>query len=166
MTGHELHHPSVTELIKPAINFSLFAALIVYAARGPVGTYFRERTEKIRRALDAGRTAKAEAAALQSQLERDTADLPGIRARMVAELRDTAERERALLLEKAAATAERIREDARLAAAHEAEAARAELREATVQQAIAEATRLVRQTISADDQIRAAEEFVQSAGAT
>jgi F-type H+-transporting ATPase subunit b len=165
MTGHELHDPAVTDLIKPAVNFTLFAALIVYTVRGPVSDFFRDRTATIRAALEAGAKAKRDAEALRAQLERDTADLPGLRASMVAELRDTAERERTLVLEKARQTAERIRLDAKLAGEQEAAAARSDLRELTVQRAVAEATRLVREAITADDQVRAVDEFVQSAEA-
>lgn len=165
MTGHEVHHPAITDLIKPAINFSLFAALMVYAVRGPIRTFFTDRTARIRGALQAGANARREAEALRAQLERDAADLPNVRARLVAEMRETAEREREVLLQKARQTAERIRLDAQLTAEQEAEGARAALRQAAVEQAIAEATRLVRATITPRDQERAVEEFVRSAGA-
>lgn len=165
MTGHELHEPVITDLIRPAVNFTLFAVLLVYAIRGPIKTFLSERTSRIREALEAGARAKREAEALKAQLERDTADLPNVRARLVAEMRDTAERERALLLEKARATAERIRLDATVAAEQEAEGARAALRKSTVEQAATEAIRLVRETITPQDQARAVDEFVQTAGA-
>ena len=164
MTGHELHEPMITDLIRPAVNFTLFAVGLVYAIRGPIRTFFGERTSRIRAALEAGARAKREAEALKAQLERDTADLPNVRARLVAEMRETAERERALLMEKARATAERIRLDAKIAAEQEAEGARAALRKATVEQALGEAIRLVRETISPQDQARAVDEFVQAAG--
>jgi F-type H+-transporting ATPase subunit b len=165
MTGHELHDPVVSDLIKPAVNFSLFAALVVYAVRNPVGTFLRDRTARIRAALNAGAKAKRDAEALYAQLERDTAELPHTRARMVAEMREIAERERALLLEKSQQTAERIRLDAKLTAEQEADAACSELREVIAQQAIAEAVRLVREAITPEDQSRAIGEFVQSARA-
>lgn len=165
MTGHELHDPVVSDLIKPAVNFSLFAALIVYAVRIPIGTFIRDRTARIRQALEAGVKAKRDAEALHAQLERDTAELPRTTARMVAEMREIAERERALLLEKSRQAAERIRLDARLTAEQEADAARSELREVIVQQAIAEAVRVVREVITPEDQSRAIDEFVQSARA-
>ena len=163
MTGHELHDPVLTDLIKPAVNFSLFAALIVYVVRDPLATFMRDRTARIRAALEAGTRAKREAEALHAQLERETAELPQTRARMVAEMREVAERERALLLERSRQAAERIRLDAKLAAEQEAEAARSELRDVVVQQAVNEATRLVREAMTPDDRARAVEEFVQSA---
>jgi F-type H+-transporting ATPase subunit b len=166
MTGHEIHHPSVTELIQPAINFTLFTAAMVYALRGPVKQYFSERTAKIREALEAGRNAKADAEALRAQLERDTADLPAIRARMVAELRDTAERQRDVLLKQARENADRLRADARTAAEQEAAAARSELRELVVDRVVAEASRLVREGITAADQQRFIEDFARSARAS
>jgi F0F1-type ATP synthase membrane subunit b/b' len=139
--------------------------LLVYAIRGPIRTFLSERTARIRAALEAGANAKREAETLRAQLERDTADLPNVRARLIAEMRETAESERRLLLEKARATAERIRLDAKIAAEQEAEGARAALRKSTVEQAVAEAVRLVRDSINPQDQARAVEEFVQAAGA-
>jgi F-type H+-transporting ATPase subunit b len=163
MTGHEVHHPSITELVQPAINFALFTAAMVYALRGPVKQYFSERTAKIRDGLEAGRKAKRDAEALRAQLERDTADLPAIRARMVAELRDTAERRRDLLLKQAREAAERLRADARTAAEQEAAAARGELRALVADRVVEEASRLVGESITAADQQRFVEEFSRSA---
>jgi F-type H+-transporting ATPase subunit b len=133
--------------------------------RGPIKTFLGDRTARTRAALEAGAKAKREAEELRAQLERDTADLPNVRARLVAELRETAERERALMMEKARQTAERIRSDAKLSAEQEADAARAELRRATVERALAEAIRLVREAITPQDQARAVDEFVNSARA-
>jgi F-type H+-transporting ATPase subunit b len=164
MTGHELHEPVVSDLIKPAVNFSLFVALIVYALRGPIGTFVRDRTARIRAALEAGTKARRDAESLRARLERETADLPRTKARMVAEMREIAERERALLLERSQQAVERIRLDAKLTAEQEAAAARSELRERIVQEAIAEAVHLVREAITPEDRSRAIEEFVQSAG--
>jgi F-type H+-transporting ATPase subunit b len=163
MTGHELHHPSITDLIQPAVNFTLFAGLMVYVLRAPVREYFRERTGKIRAALDAGGKAKREAEALRAQLERDAAELPALRARLVTEMRETAERERELMMQKAHETAERIRVDARVTAEQEATAARSALHESIVQEAIKEAAVLVRTVITPADQTRFVDEFVQSA---
>ena len=165
MTGHELHDPVITDLIKPAVNFALFAWLMTYLFRGPIRTFLTDRTARIRAALEAGANAKREAEALRAQLERDTADLPNVRARLMAELRDTAERERQLLIEKARQTAERIRNDAKITAEQEAEGARAVLRQSTAERAVTEAIRVVRASITPQDQARAVEEFVQSAGA-
>jgi len=166
MTGHEVHHPSVTELIQPAINFAIFAGVMVYALRAPLKEYFRERTAKIRQGLEVGRKAKSDAEALRAQLERDTADLPAIQARMVAELRDTAERQRELLLRQAREAADRLRADARAASEQEAAAARSALRGLVVDRVVEEALRLVRDGITADDQRRFVEEFAQSARAS
>lgn len=163
MTGPELHDPVVTDLIRPAVNFTLFAGLMVYALTGPVREYFRDRTAKIRAALEAGAKAKRDAESLRAQLERDTADLPRIRASLVAEMRDTAERQRSLLMQEAHEMVERIRVDAKVTAEQEASAARNELRELIVQKVIDDAARLVREAITADDQRRFVDEFVQSA---
>jgi F-type H+-transporting ATPase subunit b len=163
MTGHEVHHASPAELIQPAVNFVLFSGLMVYVLSGPLRTYFRERTAKIRSALEAGRRAKQDAEALRAQLERDTADLPRVRAELVAELRETAERQRDLLLRQARDTGERLRNDARVAAVQESAAAHSVLREDLAARAVREASRLVRDAITPDDQSRFVRDFVQSA---
>lgn len=166
MTGHEVHNPSVTELLMPAVNFALFAGLMVYVLSAPLRTYFRERTAKIRAALEVGRNAKRDAEALRTQLERDTADLPRLRSQMVADLRDTAERQRDLLLRQAREMAERIRTDARIAADQETSAAKSQLRSMIVERVVQEASRLVRETITADDQQRFVDDFSRAAGAS
>jgi F-type H+-transporting ATPase subunit b len=163
MTGHEVHHPVVTDLIRPAVNFSLFVWLFVWAFGGSIRDYFRERTARIRAALEAGADAKREAEALRAQLEQDAADLPATRARLVAELRETADAERQLLLRKARETADRIRADAQVAAEDDAATARAELSELVVRKVVEDASRLVRSAITADDQRRFVQEFVDSA---
>jgi F0F1-type ATP synthase membrane subunit b/b' len=85
---------------------------------------------------------------------------------MVAELRDTAERQRELLLRQAREAADRLRADARAASEQEAAAARSALRGLVVDRVVEEASRLVREGITADDQRRFVEEFAQSAGAS
>lgn len=165
MTGHEVHHASPAELVQPAVNFVLFSGLMVYVLSAPLRTYFRERTAKIRGALEAGRRAKQDAEALRAQLERDTADLPRVRAELVAELRETAERQRDLLLRQAGDTSERLRNDARVAAVQESGAALSVLREDLAARAVREASHLVRDAITPDDQSRFVRDFVQSARA-
>lgn len=163
MTGHEVHHPGITDLIRPAVNFSLFVCLFVWGFGGAIRDYFRDRTARIRAGLEAGADAKREAEALRVQLERDTADLPNTRARLVAELRETADAERQLLFRKTREAADRIRAESKVAAAHDAAAARAELSELVVRKVVDEASRLVQGAITTDDQQRFVEDFVQSA---
>ena len=157
------HHPSVTDLALPAANTIVFLFGMVYLLRGPLREYFRDRAHTIRKALEAGKKAREEAAALKAQLERDLADMPRIREELKAELKDTAERQRDRTIETAQRAAARIREEAQTLAAQEQAAARRELRGEVVERAVAEATSLARAALGPDDQQRFVREFSEGA---
>ena len=159
------HIPAISELIYPAINFILFAALLRRALSGPIREYFRERSERLREELAAGDRARRDAEALRAQLARELADLPATRERLKADLIATAERERDQLLTMAKQSAERIRNDARLLADQEVAAARRMLRDEVVEGAVAKASDLVRASTQEGDQKRYVDEFVRGAGA-
>jgi F-type H+-transporting ATPase subunit b len=159
------HVPVISELLFPAINFILFAALLMRALSGPIREYFRERTERLREELAAGERARRDAEALRAQLARELADLPATRERLKADLLATAERERDQLLAMAKQNAERIRNDARLLADQEVAAARRMLRDEVVEHAVAKASDLVRGSTQEGDQKRYVDEFIRGAGA-
>jgi F-type H+-transporting ATPase subunit b len=162
---HAPHHaPHISELVLPALNFALFAALLVWKLRGPIVEYFRDRTERIRDALAAGTRARAEAAALEAEIARDLAALPALSERIRSDLRSAAEGERDQLVAQGHRTAERLRADAKLLADQEALAAMREVRREVAEEAVREATALVRGALGPDDQQRFVREFVQSAG--
>jgi len=165
MTEHAAQHAGIGELLWPTLNFIIFVALLVRFLRAPTIEYFRARTARLREALQAGTRARAEAEALRSSIARDVANLPEVRAQLLADLRATAERERTELLARGRAAAERIRGDARLLAGHEFATARAALRSEVIEEAVRQATALVRQAIRPEDQERFVREFVVSAGA-
>ena len=156
--------PGIGTLALPAINFLLFVGLIIWKLPGPVREFFRERTERLREALAAGRRALAEAEETRATLERDVGELPGTIARLKGDIRATAERERANLLDVAIRATDRIKGDARLLAEHEIAAARDGLRTEVVEEAIRQATVLIRDAIRGEDQERLVRDFVQSAG--
>jgi F-type H+-transporting ATPase subunit b len=95
----------------------------------------------------------------------DVADLPATRAKLKADLLDTAARERDHLLAQARQTAERIRRDAALLADQEVATARRTLREEMVTSAVGEAAALVRSSVQLTDQARFVTEFIARAGA-
>jgi F-type H+-transporting ATPase subunit b len=162
---HAEHIPSILELIYPAINFALFAALLVRALSGPIREYFRERAERLREELAAGDRARRDAEALRAQLARELAELPATRAQLKSDLLATAERERDQMLALARQNAERIRNDARLLADQEVAAARRMLRDEVVTGAVAKAADLVRGSTQSSDQTRFVDEFIHGAGA-
>jgi F-type H+-transporting ATPase subunit b len=161
--GHAAHAPSITELIYPVINFTIFAWVVVRALRGPVREFFRARGERIRTALATGDRARQDAEALRAQLARDLADLPGLRARLAADLRATAEREREQILTQARATATRIRADATLLAEQELATARRRLRTEIVDEAVHEAIGLLGRAMQPQDHDRFVRTFIETA---
>ena len=163
MTEHGAH-PGVGTLLLPLINFVLFVGLIVWKLPGPVKEFFRERTERLREALSAGRRALAEAEETRAALERDVRELPSTIAQLKADIRAAADREHSNLMDMTTRAAERIRSDARLVAESEVTAAHNGLRSEVVEEAVRQATAMLRDTIQPEDHERMVRDFVQTAG--
>jgi len=161
---HGAPHATIADLLWPALNFLLFAALLARALRGPIREYFRERAERLRDGLEAGRRAQREAEALRAEIERDIAGLPALRERLKADLRAAAEQQRNALIEGARRVADRLRNDARVLADQEAASARVALKGEVVGEAVREAMALVRAAARPEDQERFVRDFVQAAG--
>lgn len=165
MVEHGAHHqPGLGDLLFPAINFAIFAFLLVRFLAGPIREYFREWTERLRDGLEAGRRAQAQAQQLRTELDREMRELPAVQARLMADLLATAEEARASLLEQGRLAAERIRSDAKLVAEQEAAAGQRALRSEVVDEAVRQAKTIVREHVSGDDQARFVREFVTAAG--
>jgi F-type H+-transporting ATPase subunit b len=162
---HGAAHATIADLFWPVVNFTLFAVVMVRALRGPLREYFRDRTERLKAALEAGARARRDAEALRAELARDLADLPSLRERMKADLRAAAEQESARLVDQGRLAAERIKADARLLAEQEARNARQTLRAEVIDETIRAATVLIRAALGAADQEHFVREFVEGAGA-
>lgn len=163
MTEHGAH-PGIGTLLLPAINFVLFVGLLAWKLPAPVKQFFRDRTERLREALAAGKRALAEAEEARAALERDVRELPATLAHLKADIRAAADREHANLLEVTVRAADRIRGDARLVAESEVTAARGALRSEVVEEAIRQATAILRDAIRTEDHERMVRDFVQTAG--
>ena len=61
MEHEALQHASIRDLLFPTINFVLFVVLLARFLGGPLREYFRERTARLRGALEAGARARQEA---------------------------------------------------------------------------------------------------------
>ena len=93
--GAEAGHGGWGPTIYKLINFVLLVALLVYFLRAPVGTYFKTRSDTVRREL-------VEAAALRTEAERQLSDVRSQLAALPAELEDLRRRgEEELVIEKA-----------------------------------------------------------------
>ena len=157
--------PGLGDLLWPTLNFIIFVAVLVRFLRGPIVEYFRERTTRLRNALEAGSRARAEAATLRATIARDMEQLPALRQRLRDDMRASAELEAENLLAGGRRAADRIRADARLLAEQEVGAARHALRAETIEEAIRQATVLIRRGLQPEDQHRFVRDFVAGAGA-
>lgn len=164
MTEHVVHHPSLGDLLYPAINFGLFIFLSRRFLGGPIREYFRARTARLREALQAGDRARAEAESLRAELARQVADLPALQEKLRADIRASAERETETIRKSAEHAALRIRKEARELADQEVTAARQALRAEVAEEAIREATAMLREALNATDRDRLLREFIDHAG--
>jgi len=129
------------------INFILLAAVLVYLGRKPLGAFFAQRSESVRKALEDGRKAleasQAQLKVVEEKLRHLEQDIAAFKASAVREME--AERER--LRQAAAAEAEKIRDFTRLQMDVALRAAKLELKNYAVQQAIELARAMIRQRL-------------------
>lgn len=129
------------------INFILLAAALVYLGRKPLGAFFAQRSESVRKALEEGRKAleasQAQLKAVEEKLRHLEQDIEAFKASAVREME--AQRER--LRQAAAAEAEKIRDFTRVQMDAALRAAKLELKNYAVQQAIEQAEAMIRQRL-------------------
>ena len=129
------------------INFILLAAALVYLGRKPLGVFFTQRSESVRKALEEGRKAleasQAQLKAVEEKLRHLEEDIAAFKTSAVHEME--AERER--LRQAAAAEAEKIRDITRAQMDVALRAAKLELRKYAVQQAIEQAEAIIRERL-------------------
>ena len=162
--GAEHHVPTIGEVVLPAINFVIYAAVIYYFALPAVRNLLRSRREEIVTAIAQASAKKQQAEALVNEYRAKIAGVDQEVHAIQASRRAEAEREQAKMLSEAEAMAVKTREDARFLADREVIIAREMLREEVANQAETMARDLVRRNISAADQARLAQEFIQHIG--
>ena len=165
--GHGEHHaPSITEVILPAVNFLIYAFIIVKFVLPVVRSFLKTRREEIVTTIAQASAKKQAAEALVGGYKAKLAGLDKEAQSMHASLRDEGEREKAKLLSEAQSLAAKIKVDARFLADQEVKVARQKVREEMANQAEASARELVERNLSAADQGRLVEDFIESIGQT
>jgi F-type H+-transporting ATPase subunit b len=160
----EHHAPPITDVIYPALNFLIYAFIIVKYALPAVRSFLRSRREEVITTMS---QASAKMAAAQASVDEYKAKLATVDRdvqTLHATLRDEGERDKAKLVADANAMAVKIKEDARILADQELKMARQKVREELAIQAEATARALLQRNLSVDDQNRLADEFIQSIG--
>jgi len=162
--GAEHHAPSITDVIFPALNFIIYAFIIVKFALPAVRSFLQSRREEVIATMSQATAKKAAAQALVDEYKTKLASLDQQVQSLQATLRDEGERDKAKLIGEANAMATKIKDDARILADQEVKMARQKIREEMALQAEATARALLQRNLSLDDQNRLADEFIQSIG--
>jgi F-type H+-transporting ATPase subunit b len=160
----EHHGPSIHEIWFPLINFLIFVYLIVRYGVPKVQSFLESRRDEAVASMAELSAKQRQAEALVQDYRQRLAALDKEAAELQAQLRDDGEREKIKLLSEAQALAAKIKEDADFLADQEIRRARQKLREEMVALAEAAARELVRRNLSAADQTRLVEGFIQSIG--
>ena len=162
--GAEHHTPSITEVIFPTLNFLIYLAIIIKFALPPVRSFLKNRRDEVVATMTQASAKKAAAQALVDEYRAKLTALDQLVRSLQSTLRDEGERDKAKLLGEANAMAAKVKADASILADQEVKMARQKIREDMATQAEATARALLQRNLSAEDQNRLADEFIQSIG--
>jgi F-type H+-transporting ATPase subunit b len=164
--GGEAHHSGLPMVVYlQAVNFVLYAALLVYLMRKPVREYFSGRTEKFNAALNKAAAAKAEAEARKQEVQAKINDLQASSAQELLRAKADAADLQVRIMKEAEAISAHLRTEANRTATMEIERAKNELRESLLSQSVAFSAKLLKEKIVEGDQKRLQTEFVDKIGA-
>lgn len=151
-------------VIAKVVNLLLFAGLLVYILRRPVGQAFRDRREGIRRELmraqEERNAALAKLEEVEGRLARLDSEVEAIRAQAQRE----AAEERARIERSTEEEIRKVREQAQREIESAGKAARAELREYAAEQSVRLAEEMIRRDIRPEDDARLMSEYVEELG--
>lgn len=151
-------------VVAKLFNLLLFAGILVYILRGPVGQAFRDRREGIRRELmraqEDRNAALAKLEDVEGRLARLDSEVEAIRAQAQ---RDAAE-ERARAERATEEEIRKIREQSQREIESAAKAARASLRAFAAEQSVRLAEEMIRRNIRPEDDARLLGEYVEELG--
>ena len=162
--GADHHAPSISDVIFPALNFLIYAFIIIKYAIPPVRSYLKSRREEVIATMSQASAKKAAAEASVAEYKAKLSTVDREVQNLQATLREEGERDKAKLIADAIAMAAKIKDDARILADQEVKMARQKIREEMASRAEATARALLERNLSTDDQNRLANEFIQSIG--
>jgi len=164
--GAEHHGPSINDIWFPLGNFLIYAFIIVKFAVPLVRDFLKTRREEVVSTIAQASAKKQQAEAFVSEYKAKIAGLDNQIQTIQATLRDEGEREKIRLVGEAQTLAAKIKEDTQFLADQEVKIARQQLRQEIANQAEATARALVQRHLTAADQDRLAQEFIQNIGST
>ena len=138
--------PSIDSLAQfglKALNFAIFAGILVFALKGPASAAFRARAEELRAALSQAEKDKAEGEAQILALEAKMAGLQGELDSVLSKADADAQAEKTRIIEAARQEAESIMAQAQAEIGHQQRQAEQELRALVTQLAVEGATQRI-----------------------
>ena len=164
----EKHEPGIINLDKSMILQVINLLILIFVLQKflfkPLTQFLAKRAEGIRQSLDEARLAREAAAKAQEEHRAQVAATQREAAAMRGQVQREVEEERQRLLVTSREEAQRLVAEARAAIEQETKRARAQLREEAVSLSVAVAERLLERSLTADDQRRLAERYVQEVG--
>ncbi len=158
----EYHGPSIHEIWFPLGNFLIYAFIIVRFGLPAVRNFLQSRRQEVVVTLEQASAKKQQAEAFVKEYRTRLAGLDKEAAVILASLRQDGELLKSKLLEEAKLSAAKINEDARFLADQEFNMARQQLREEMAARAEAAAREMARRQLSAPDQDRLVQNFIQN----
>ena len=156
--------PDWAYFVYHSIGLAVLLGILTYFTREPLRNFLLDRSDGIRRQIEAAEaalaSARAEAAELRARLARSTQESDAFVQAAAAQ----AEAERVAALERAQQAAERIRQESKRSADQEIARARRELQDEAAQLATQIAAEILRQVMTSEDDRRLVGEFVEQIG--
>ncbi|MGH7873029.1 MAG: hypothetical protein ACREQO_12515 [Candidatus Binatia bacterium] len=156
--------PPISDVIFPALNFLIYVFIIVKFALPVVRSFLRSRRDEVLGAITQASAKKQQAEALVRDYKARLAGVDQATQAIQGALREEGERERDKLLSEAQSLAVKIKDDAQFLAQQEVKMARQKIREEMANHAEATARKLVQSNLTAADQGRLVQDFIQDIG--
>jgi F-type H+-transporting ATPase subunit b len=160
----EHHAPSIHGIWFPLANFLIFAYILKRFALPIVRDFLKSRHREVLTAVKDAAERRQRAEALVQEYKGRLAGLDQEVQSIEALSRADGEREKGKLLKEAEVMATKIKQDGRFLADQEVKVARQKIRQEIADQAERTARDLIQRHISATDQTRLAQEFIDNIG--
>jgi F-type H+-transporting ATPase subunit b len=162
--GHADSGAILKDFIYRCFNFALMVGLLGYFVTKPIRKGLKSRTEEIEKTLADAQEAKEAAEAKHREYSEKLAQATKEIENIAATIRREGELERDKIIAAAKDMATKIEQEAENKAAGVVASARAELREEASSLAVELAEELLKKQVSADDQKRLVDEYMQKVG--
>lgn len=169
--GHEaVHHDSLSpaklkDLGLRVMNFVALMFILIKFGAKPIGDALSGRRRQVKDDLDAVEVKKADAERTYKEFSAKLASVEKDVSQIVEKAIAQAEIEKVKILERAEEMAEDIKRQAQMAVANEVTAAKRMLKNEIADQAAVMAEALIMKNLTADDQVKIVEDYLDKVGA-